>query len=169
MAVASLTFTTEDIWLKGTGSVGQVWAVRVSGIPEKATIKSVTLTFANGKQYNAPSNSSIYKGNDAIVSNRVWYKSGTLDGGSDSVNLTSYITGNGTFNLYFYKTANGSSSNSNVYFSNVEIAVVYEKPAGTVKRAEGDQLISYRLHRVEDGSLVSYSVYHCEGNTLVKY
>lgn len=169
MAVAKLTFSTDQIWLKGSGAAGQVWAVPVTGIPAGAVIKSVILTFSNGHQYNAPGGCNIYKGNDAITANRLWRTSSSLGGGSASVDITSYITGNGTYNLYFYKTANSGGTNSNVYFSSVKVTVTYEKESSVLKRAENGELVDYVLHRAENGSLVQYNPARAESGELVEY
>ena len=125
--MATLTFTTDEIWLKGTGAAGQGWSPTISGIPAGAVIDSVKLTFACGNTYNAPGAQRVYWGTSSSGTS-LWSFSGNADGKSYSIDLTSRITGNGTYSLYFYKSANSSSSQSNVYFSGVTITVEYTIP-----------------------------------------
>lgn len=135
--MATLTFNYTDgddnqIWLKGKGSAGQAWSPTISGVPSGAIIDSVTLTFTTGNSYNSPGRTDVYWGTSNDVTTganiRIWYVSGTGGGKSFSVDLSPYITGNMTATLYFYKSANGSSSQSNVYFSNISITVNYTIP-----------------------------------------
>lgn len=130
MATLTFSYTDSDdsqIWLKGTGAAGQTWSPSISGIPSGATINSVVLSFANGHTTSSPGRSSIYWGT-STSGTRIWTTSASLSGSSATVDLSSYVTGNGTINLYFYKTANSSSSTSNVYFTGVKITVTYTIP-----------------------------------------
>lgn len=164
----TVSYTDADdsqIWLKGTGEAGQVWSPVISGIPSGAKIKSVTLTFANGHTIASPSRSSVYVGT-STSGTRVWTTSASLSGASATVDLASYITGNGTYNLYFFKS---SSSNSNVYFTGIKITITYEKTGSLLNRAENGSLVTYALYRAENGSLVRYNAYHAENGALVKY
>lgn len=170
--VLSIPYTDGDdnqIWLKGTGTAGQVWKFTVS-LPKGATIISTRLTFASGNTYNVPGRTEIFWGTSEIAANRLWYVSQSSGGGeSHTVDLSSHVTGNGTYSLYFRKVANSAGTQSNVYFSGVTVTITYEKPAGTIKRAEGGQLVTYRLYHAENGSLVPYDICHAENGSLVKY
>lgn len=172
-AVLTIPYTNGDdnqIWLKGTGTAGQVWNFTVSGLPTGATIVSVKLTFTSGNTYNAPGRTEIFWGTSEIADNRLWYVSNSSGGGeSRTVDLSSHVTDNGTYSLYFRKVANSAGTQSNVYFSGVTVTVTYEKPAGTIKHAESGQLVTYRLYHAENGSLVPYDICHAENGQLVKY
>lgn len=129
----TLTFSYTDgddnqIWLKGTGAAEQAWTFTVSGIPSGSTINSVTLGFVAGNTYASPGHTQLYWGSSALSANRLWYVSGTNAGNSVSVDLTSRVTGNGSYTVLFRKTANSSSSNSNVYFTSIVVTVVYTIP-----------------------------------------
>lgn len=125
--MATLTFTTDEIWLKGTGEAGQGWSPTISGIPSGANVSKVTLSFACGNTYNAPGAQRVYWGTSSSGTS-LWSFSGNADGKAYSVDLTSRITGNGTYSLYFYKTKNSGGTQSNVYFSGITITVEYDIP-----------------------------------------
>lgn len=171
-AVLTIPYTDGDdnqIWLKGKDTAGQVWKFTVS-IHSGATIVSATLTFASGNTYNPPGRTEIFWGASEVAANRLWYVAQSGGGGeSRTVDLSSHVTGNGTYSLYFRKVANSAGTQSNVYFTGVTVTITYEKPAGTIKHAESGQLVTYRLYRAENGSLVPYDICHAENGQLVKY
>ena len=122
----SVPFTDGDdnqIWLKGTGADSEVWNFTVSGIPAGAVVTKATLSFASGNTYNQPGYVYIYWGTG--TSPTVWSKYGTPAGNNYSVDLTAYISGNGSYSLNFRKTANDAYSQSNVYFTSIKLTVEY--------------------------------------------
>ena len=126
----TITLSTGQIWLKGTGSASQVWTPTVSGMPGGAIINRVTLTFASGNTYASPGRTEIFWGTEAVAANRLWYVSLSAGSGG-TVDLTGRVTGNGSFSLLFRKTANSAGSQSNVYFSGIEVAIDYTNPIST--------------------------------------
>lgn len=172
-AVLTIPYTNggdNQIWLKGTGTAGQVWTFRVSGLPTGATIISTKLSFSSGNTYNPPGRTEIFWGTSEIAANRLWYVAQSSGGGeSRTIDLSTRITGNGSYSLYFRKVANSAGSQSNVYFAGIVVTITYEKPAGTVKRAENGQLTTYRLYHAEGGKLVAYDVCRAENGRLIKY
>lgn len=132
MATVKVTYTDGDdnqIWLKGTGAAGEAWSFSVAGIPAGAVVSGATLTFASGNTYNTPGGTYIYSGTEALAANLLWYVAQSSGGGETrSVDVSSYIKGNGSYSLYFRKTANGSGSQSNVYFSGISVTVTYSIP-----------------------------------------
>lgn len=160
-----IAYTDADdnqVWLKGTTSAAQTWSPVISGIPNGAKIMSVTLSFANGYTYDKPGRTSVYWGT-STNGDRLWSTSGSGDGSTYTVDLTSRITGNGMVSLYFYKTANTGNTNSNVYFSGVKITIVYEKTVNFY-RAENNQLVPYKFYRAENGVLVPYNLFYAAEN-----
>ena len=133
MPVLTINYTNDNdnqIWLKGTDLADFVWSPVVSGLPSGAIINSVTMSFTSGYFYSAPKQRSVYWGN--TVGDRLWYASGSNgNGDSFSVSLTGRITGNGTYMFLFRKTANESSTRSNVYFTGISIAIDYTNPVST--------------------------------------
>lgn len=159
-----------QIWLKGTGTAKQSWTFNVSGLPAGAKIKAVTLTWASGSTINTPGRTEIFKGTEEIAVNRLWYVSQSGGGGETyTIDLSSYVTGNGAYSLLFRKTANSSGTNSNVYFTGIKITITYEKTGSLLNRAENGSLVTYALYRAENGSLVRYNAYHAENGALVKF
>ena len=126
----TITLSTGQIWLKGTGNASQVWSPTVSGLPGGAIINRVTLTFASGNTYASPGRTEIFWGTEAVAANRLWYVSLSAGSGG-TVDLTGRVTGNGSFSLLFRKTANSAGSQSNVYFSGIEVAIDYTNPIST--------------------------------------
>lgn len=126
----TIKLTGSDIWLKGTGAASQVWTPTVSGLPGGAIINKVTLTFASGNTYASPGRTEIFWGTEAVAANRLWYVSLSAGSGG-TVDLTGRVTGNGSFSLLFRKTANSAGSQSNVYFSGIEVAIDYTNPIST--------------------------------------
>lgn len=120
------TYTDSDnqIWLKGTGSAGQVWNFNVSNVPEGAIVTKATLSFTSGNTYNNAGAVRIFWGT-STSGTRIFYCTGSVEGESRTVDLTSYIPGNGSYSLYFNKTANSSSSQSNIYFTSIKVTVEY--------------------------------------------
>lgn len=112
---------SEQIWCKGTGAAGHAWTFTVSGLPSGAVVTAATLSFACGNTYNAPSYNRVYWGT-STSGTQLWYKSGSGGGTTYTVDLTSRVTGNGSYSLYFYKT---SSSNSNVYYGGIKVTINY--------------------------------------------
>lgn len=168
----TIPYTDADdsqIWLNGTTSAAQTWSPVISGIPNGAKITSVTLGFANGHRYDKPGRTSVFWGTTDDNNNRLWSTSGSGEGHTYTVDLTSRVTGNGKINLYFYKTANSDRTTSNVYYSSVKITITYEKTGSLLRHAEGESIVTYALYRAENGSLVRYNVNHAENGTLVKY
>lgn len=167
----TIPYTNADdnqIWLKGKTATAQTWAATISGIPKGAKIKSVVLSFANGHTYDKPGHTNVYWG-ASTSGERLWSTSGSGNGGTYTVDLTSRINGNGTVNLYFHKTANSGNTNSSVYFADVKITITYEKTGSLWNRAENGGLVTYALYHAENGSLTRYNAYHAENGTLVKY
>lgn len=126
----TIKLTCSDIWLKGTGAASQVWTPTVSGLTGGAIINKVTLTFASGNTYASPGRTEIFWGTEAVAANRLWYVSLSAGSGG-TVDLTGRVTGNGSFSLLFRKTANSAGSQSNVYFSGIEVAIDYTNPIST--------------------------------------
>ena len=126
----TITLSTGQIWLKGTGAASQVWSPTVSGLPAGAIINSVVMTFAAGNTYATPGRTSIYWGT-STGGTRLWSVSGSGGGTDYSVSLQGYVTGNGTFSLLFYKTANSNASQSNVYFTGLTITIDFTNPIST--------------------------------------
>lgn len=135
--------TSEQLWCKGTGAAGQAWAFTISGLPSGAVVTKATLAFHSSYTYDAPGYTRVYWGTstDGTV---VYAKSGSV-GGDATADLTKYVTGNGSYSLYFHKTANSGGTQSNVYFTNISVTVsytyyvTYEKPtAPTNVKINGD-------------------------------
>ena len=126
----TIKLTCSDIWLKGKGNASQVWSPTVSGLPGGAIINKVTLTFASGNTYASPGRTEIFWGSEALAANRLWYVSQS-SGSGGTIDLTGRVTGNGSFSLLFRKTANSAGSQSNVYFSGIEVAIDYTNPIST--------------------------------------
>ena len=126
----TIKLTGSDIWLKGKGTASQVWTPTVSGLPGGAIINKVTLTFASGNTYASPGRTEIFWGTEAVAANRLWYVSLSAGSGG-TIDLTGRVTGNGSFSLLFRKTANSAGSQSNVYFSGIEVAIDYTNPIST--------------------------------------
>lgn len=122
----STKYTDSDnqIWLKGTGSASQLWSFTVSNVPEGAVVTKATLSFTSGNTYNNAGAVRIFWGT-STSGTRVFYESGSVEGESRTVDLTAYISGNGNYSLYFNKTANSSSSQSNIYFTSIKVTVEY--------------------------------------------
>lgn len=130
--MAQITLSSDQIWLKGKGTVGQVWTPTLSALPAGAIINSVTLSFVSGHVYSSPGRTEIFWGSEAIAANRLWYISnGSGDNNRTTVSLTGRVTGNGSFSLFFRKVANSAGSASNVYFSDISIVVDYTNPLST--------------------------------------
>lgn len=126
----TIKLTCSDIWLKGTGTASQVWTPTVSGLPGGAIINKVTLTFASGNTYASPGRTEIFWGSEALAANRLWYVSQS-SGSGGTIDLTGRVKGNGSFSLLFRKTANSAGSQSNVYFSGIEVTIDYTNPIST--------------------------------------
>lgn len=126
----TIKLTGSDIWLKGKGTASQVWTPTVSGLPGGAIINKVTLTFSSGNTYASPGRTEIFWGSEALAANRLWYVSQS-SGSGGTIDLTGRVTGNGSFSLLFRKTANSAGSQSNVYFSGIEVAIDYTNPIST--------------------------------------
>lgn len=122
----STTYTDSDnqIWLKGTGSASQLWSFTVSNVPAGAVVTKATLSFASGNTYNNAGAVRIFWGT-STSGTRVFYESGSVEGESRTVDLTAYIPGNGSYSLYFNKTANSNSTQSNIYFTSIKVTVEY--------------------------------------------
>ena len=122
----STTYTDSDnqIWLKGTGSASQAWSFTVSNVPAGAVVTKATLSFTSGNTYNNAGTVRIFWGT-STSGTRVFYESGSVEGESRTVDLTAYIPGNGNYSLYFNKTANSNSSQSNIYFTSIKVTVEY--------------------------------------------
>lgn len=130
--MAQITLSSDQIWLKGKGTVGQVWTPTLSALPAGAIINSVTLSFVSGHVYSSPGRTEIFWGSEAIAANRLWYISnGSGDNNRTTISLTGRVTGNGSFSLLFRKIANSAGSASNVYFSDISIVVDYTNPLST--------------------------------------
>lgn len=130
--MAQITLSSDQIWLKGKGTVGQVWTPTLSALPAGAIINSVTLSFVSGHVYSSPGRTEIFWGSEAIAANRLWYISnGSGDNNRTTISLTGRVTGNGSFSLFFRKIANSAGSASNVYFSDISIVVDYTNPLST--------------------------------------
>lgn len=130
--MAQITLSSDQIWLKGKGTAGQVWTPTLSTLPAGAIINSVTLSFVSGHVYSSPGRTEIFWGSEAIAANRLWYISnGSGDNNRTTISLTGRVTGNGSFSLFFRKIANSAGSASNVYFSDISIVVDYTNPLST--------------------------------------
>lgn len=130
--MAQITLSSDQIWLKGKGTAGQVWTPTLSTLPAGAIINSVTLSFVSGHIYSSPGRTEIFWGSEAIAANRLWYISnGSGDNNRTTISLTGRVTGNGSFSLFFRKIANSAGSASNVYFSDISIVVDYTNPLST--------------------------------------
>lgn len=130
--MAQITLSSDQIWLKGKGTAGQVWTPTLSALPAGAIINSVTLSFVSGHIYSSPGRTEIFWGSEAIAANRLWYISnGSGDNNRTTISLTGRVTGNGSFSLFFRKIANSAGSASNVYFSDISIVVDYTNPLST--------------------------------------
>lgn len=130
--MAQITLNSDQIWLKGKGTAGQVWTPTLSTLPAGAIINSVTLSFVSGHVYSSPGRTEIFWGSEAIAANRLWYISnGSGDNNRTTISLTGRVTGNGSFSLFFRKIANSAGSASNVYFSDISIVVDYTNPLST--------------------------------------
>lgn len=161
---------SEQIWLKGTGTEYYVWTFSVSGIPTGSSIVSAQLDFTSGNTYNPPGRTEIFWGSSEIAANRIWYVSNSSGGGSaTTVDITSRITGNGSYSMMLRKTANSAGTQSNVYFSGLKVTITYIKPYSTIKLCTSGSLVSYNIYHAENGVLVPYSVYRAESGSLVKY
>lgn len=123
----TITLSSEEIWLKGTGNASQVWSPTVSGLPAGAIINSVTLTFSSGNTYASPGRTEIFWGSEALAKNRLWYVSQS-SGSGGTIDLTGRVKGNGSFSLLFRKTANSAGSQSNVYFTDIKVTIDYTNP-----------------------------------------
>ena len=180
---STVTYTDGDdnqVWLKGTGNVGQPWAFTVSGLPAGAIVTSATLKFACGNTTNKPGKNYVYWGNSQ-GGTELWSKSGSANGETYTVNLTSYVRGNGSYSLYFYKTANSSNSQSNVYFTSISVTVnytyyVYSPTAPTnvtVSRciSTGDKvMLSWDASSgIGDNSVAGYSVYYADSQDCITW
>ena len=113
-----------QIWLKGTSSDSEVWNFTVSNVPAGAVVTKATLSFVSGNTYNNAGTVRIFWGT-STSGTRVFYESGSVEGESRTVDLTAYIPGNGSYSLCFNKTANSSSSQSNIYFTSIKVTVEY--------------------------------------------
>lgn len=131
--MGSISFSYgSQLWLKGKSFSETIWSVPVSGIPSGASISSVTLVVDLITTTNASGNISIYKGESNIAANRVLYRTaGAYNESGISVDLSSYITGNGNFPLLFRKNANSSGTQSNVCFGVPVITINYVDPVST--------------------------------------
>lgn len=130
--MAQITLSSDQIWLKGKGTAGQVWTPTLSTLPAGAIINSVILSFVSGHIYSSPGRTEIFWGSEAIAANRLWYVSnGSGDNNRTTISLTGRVTGNGSFSLFFRKIANSAGSASNVYFSDISIVVDYTNPLST--------------------------------------
>lgn len=130
--MAQITLSSDQIWLKGKGTAGQVWTPTLSALPAGAIINSVTLSFVSGHIYSSPGRTELFWGSEAIAANRLWYISnGSGDNNRTTISLTGRVTGNGSFSLLFRKIANSAGSASNVYFSDISIVVDYTNPLST--------------------------------------
>lgn len=130
--MAQITLSSDQIWLKGKGTAGQVWTPTLSTLPAGAIINSATLSFVSGHIYSSPGRTEIFWGSEAIAANRLWYISnGSGDNNRTTISLTGRVTGNGSFSLFFRKIANSAGSASNVYFSDISIVVDYTNPLST--------------------------------------
>lgn len=125
----SVKVTSGQIWLKEQGNQGTAWSCVVSGIPSGAKVSSATLAFAAGNTYNPPGHVFVYAGT-STSGTRLWNYTGSGGGNSYSVDVSSYVTGNGTFPFYFYKSGNSSSKNYQ-YFSDIAVTIEYTIPAST--------------------------------------
>lgn len=125
----SVKVTSGQIWLKKQGNQGTAWSCVVSGIPSGAKVSSATLAFAAGNTYNPPGHVFVYAGT-STSGTRLWNYTGSGGGNSYSVDVSSYVTGNGTFPFYFYKSGNSSSKNYQ-YFSDIAVTIEYTIPAST--------------------------------------
>lgn len=120
-----------QVWLRGTSAAGELWSPVISGIPSGAIINSAKLTFAQGHIYTPPGLAAIYQGtarNDDLALWLVYGGNGYNNTAPTEVDVSSYITGNGSYNLYFYKTAASNGNQSNVYFDAPTITVEYTDP-----------------------------------------
>lgn len=127
----SIKIASEQIWLKNSGLEGQVWNCAVSGIPAGSSVVRATLSFAAGNTYNPPGHVYVYAGtSNGGSSVRLWHMSGSGGGSSYAVDVSSYISGNGTFPFYFQKSGNETSKNYQ-YFTSIEVTVEYSIPAST--------------------------------------
>lgn len=130
--MAQITLSSDQIWLKGKGTAGQVWTPTLSTLPAGAIINGITLSFVSGHIYSSPGRTEIFWGSEAIAANRLWYISnGSGDNNRTTISLTGRVTGNGSFSLFFRKIANSAGSASNVYFSDIGIVVDYTNPLST--------------------------------------
>lgn len=129
--MATITVKSDQIWLKNTGAQGQTWSPVISGLPTGAIISAATLSFTLHNSYATPGAVYVYKGSSNASANRLWYVSASAyrDGVSYSVDLSSYVTGNGTFPLYFYKS--GNTSQNYLCFTSIVITVTYTQPSST--------------------------------------
>ena len=130
--MAQITLGSDQIWLKGKETAGQVWTPTLSTLPAGAIINSVTLSFVSGHVYSSPGRTEIFWGSENLAANRLWYISnGSGDNNRTTISLTGRVTGNGSFSLLFRKIANSAGSASNVYFSDISIVVDYTNPLST--------------------------------------
>lgn len=125
----SVKVTSGQIWLKEQGNQGTAWSCVASGIPSGAKVSSATLSFAAGNTYNPPGHVFVYAGT-STSGTRLWNYTGSGGGNSYSVDVSHYVTGNGTFPFYFYKSGNSSSKNYQ-YFSDIAVTIEYTIPAST--------------------------------------
>lgn len=115
---------SDQIWLKGKSAAGQAWNFTVSGLPSGAFVTSASISFTTGNTYNSPGYTRLYWG-PSTSGTTLWSKSGSGGGNTYTVDLTTYVTGNGNYSVYFYKTKNSGGTQSNVYFSGVKVTVNY--------------------------------------------
>lgn len=115
---------SEQMWLKGKGAAGQAWGFTVSGLPSGAFVTSANISFTTGNTYKSPGHTRLYWGS-STSGTTLWSISGSGGGNTYTVDLTTYVTGNGNYSVYFYKTKNSGGTQSNVYFSGIKVTVNY--------------------------------------------
>lgn len=137
--MSTITLGSDQIWLKGKDTVGQVWTPTLSSLPAGATVNKVTLSFVSSNVYASPGRTEVFWGTSAVSANRLWYVSQSSGGGNTTtIDLTGRITGNGSFSLYFRKTANSAGTQSNVVFSAIAIAIDYTDPVSNFTLDKGE-------------------------------
>ena len=123
--MATMTFTTADVWCKCKANGGkdtQTASIAIAGLPDGATIQRATLNFYVSHTYSTP-----YINRVSVGSAKVWedYQPGS---GNKRVDVTGLLSGASVALTFYAQNGSSNAKLSNTAFSGISLVVEYIVP-----------------------------------------